>query len=163
MKSILLRSTAIQIACLLIPLSTAIASEAQPSAAIDSPLSFAEFYKRPVGPKGLEPGAKLLALAGSRVRLDGYIAHGAGPQPMLAVLAPVPVALGDEDEGLADDLPAAVAYLHWTDPNITAALAGCPRAVRVTGRLELGRLVEADGRSSFVRLNADSVQCAADR
>lgn len=125
-------------------------------------MSFGDFYRRPVGPRGLEPGPRLLASAGSRVQLTGFVAHGpegAAP-PDFAIMAPLPVSLGDEDEGLADDLPAAVAYVHWTDPRVAASLAGCHRAVRVTGRLELGRSAESDGRMSFVRLQADDVQCA---
>ena len=123
-------------------------------------LAFADFYKRPIGAQGLEPSPRLLASADSRVQLSGYVARGAEPQPGVAILAPVPVVLGDEDEGLADDLPAAVAYLHWTEPDVAAAIAACAGAMRVTGRLELGRRSEADGRSSFVRLVADRVQCA---
>ncbi len=121
-------------------------------------LAFADFYKRPIGPRGLEPSARLLASADSRVELSGFVARGA--EPGLAILAPVPVVLGDEDEGLADDLPAAVAYLHWTTPDVAAAIAACVGAMRVVGRLELGRRPEADGRSSFVRLLADHVKCA---
>lgn len=137
------------------PLPAAAEAGAEPIAS----LSFAEFYKRPVGPRGLEPGARLLALAGKRVQLSGFIAHGAQPRPALAILAPVPVALDDEDEGLADDLPASVAYLRWTEPRLAAAIEACRGAVRVTGRLGLGARAEADGRTSFVRLDADDVQC----
>jgi hypothetical protein len=35
-------------------------------------LKFADFYKLPVGPCGLEPSAKLLALDGKKVRLSGF-------------------------------------------------------------------------------------------
>ena len=122
-------------------------------------LSFADFYKRPVGPRGLEPGTRLLALAGSRVQLAGFVVRTAEPRAALAVLAPVPVSLGDEDEGLADDLPAASAYLHWTDARAAAAIATCGHAVKVIGRLELGARAESDGRSSFVRVQVDDVQC----
>jgi hypothetical protein len=144
---------------LLLPLVASAAPE-QIDEAIPT-LAFADFYKRPIGPRGLEPSARLLAAADSRVQLSGFVARGAEPhQPGLAILAPVPVVLGDEDEGLADDLPAAVAYLHWTGPNVAAAIAACGGAMRVAGRLELGRQPEPDGRSSFVRLVADRVQCA---
>lgn len=125
-------------------------------------VSFGDFYRRPVGPRGLEPGPKLLASAGARVQLTGFVARGSEPASPAdsAILAPLPVSLGDEDEGLADDLPAAIAYLHWTDPRVAASLAGCHREVRVSGRLELGRQAERDGRMSFVRLQVDDVKCA---
>ena len=125
-------------------------------------VSFADFYRSPVGPRGLEPGPKLLAAAGARVQLTGFVARGSVVQSAtdVAIIAPLPVSLGDEDEGLADDLPAAIAYLHSTDVRVAASLAACNHAVRVTGRLELGRQAERDGRISFVRLLADDVQCA---
>lgn len=124
-----------------------------------NPLAFADFYKRPIGPRGLEPGPRLLALEGSRVELVGYIAqaHDSAAQP--SILAPVPVSLDDEDESLADDLPAALAYLRPADSAVAAALLACHGPVRVAGRLALGRQAEADGRASFVRLLADEVQC----
>jgi hypothetical protein len=123
-------------------------------------LAFADFYQRPIGPRGLEPNAKLLALAGTRVELSGFVARTHDGPAKLAILAPTPVTLDDEDEGLADDLPAAVAYLHAADERVAAALTACRGALRVAGRLELGRQPEADGRASFVRLLADDVQCA---
>ena len=58
-------------------------------------LAFADFYKRPIGARGLEPSPRLLASADSRVQLSGYVARGAEPQPGVAILAPVPVVLGD--------------------------------------------------------------------
>ncbi len=159
------RSAALRLALAIGVFGVALPAAAQSVAS----LSFAEFYKRPIGPRGLEPSAALLALAGARVQISGFVAHGAHhePQPQLqpqpqtvfAILAPVPVALDDEDEGLADDLPASVAYLHWSEPRIAAAIAACRGAVRVTGRLELGRHAEPDGRTSFVRLETDDVQC----
>lgn len=128
-----------------------------------APLRFAEFHRRPVGPRGLEPGPRLLALDGRRVALVGYVAHGGERLAQTAVLAPLPVTLVDEDESLADDLPAAVAYLHWSDPRLDAALAECAGLLRVTGRLELGARAEADGRRSYVRVQADDAQCARAR
>jgi hypothetical protein len=122
-------------------------------------LAFADFYKRPTGPRGLEPGAKLLALAGSRVELVGYLVRRANADGPL-IVAPLPVVLGDEDESLADDLPPSVAYLHPVDGRLEAAIAGCIGIVHVAGRLEIGRAAEADGRSSFVRLLADTARCA---
>ena len=123
-------------------------------------LAFADFYQRPIGPRGLEPNARLLALAGARVELSGFVARTHDAPVSVAILAATPVTLDDEDEGLADDLPAAVAYLHATDARIAAAIGACRGAMRVAGRLELGRQPEADGRASFVRLRADDVQCA---
>ena len=127
-----------------------------------APLAFADFYKRPVGPRGLEPGARLTALAGTRVELAGYLVQRPDPSSPL-IVAPVPVVLGDEDESFADDLPASVAYLHPVDAQTAAALQACRGPVRVRGRLDLGRSAEPDGRQSFVRLQADAAWCLGAR
>ena len=134
----------------------AAADEPKPEAA---PLPFTDFFKHPIGPRGLEPGARLLALAGSRVELAGYLVQRSDPSGPL-IVAPVPVVLGDEDESYADDLPAGVAYLHPLDARTAEVLQACRGALRVRGRLDIGRLAEDDGRMSFVRLQADAAQCA---
>ena len=135
------------------------ATAASPGAPEPSaPLAFSDFFKRPVGPRGLEPGAKLLALAGSRVTLVGYLVRRTDSDGPL-IVAPLPVVLGDEDESLADDLPASIAYVRPVDHQVEAAIASCSAIVTVTGRLEVGRAAEADGRSSFVRLLADTMRC----
>ncbi len=116
-------------------------------------LKFGDMFKRPIGPRGLEPSAKLLSLDGQRVRLVGYMARQAAELdvPGLMILVPLPVALGDEDESFADDLPASAAYVHLADsPN--ALLPYRPGLLSLTGTLELGPQAEPDGRVSFVRL-----------
>ena len=124
-----------------------------------TPLSFADFFKHPVGPRGLEPGARLLALAGERVEIAGYLVRRSDPSGPL-IVAPVPVVIGDEDESFADDLPAGVAYLHPVDARTAEVLQVCRGVLRVRGRLDIGRMAEDDGRQSFVRLHADAAQCA---
>jgi hypothetical protein len=147
----------VAIGALSVTLASGAASDVTPAPAT---LGFADFYKVPIGPRGLEPGRKLLALAGSRVELVGYVARRADPASGPAILAAVPVELGDEDEGLADDLPASVAYLHPLRDDLVVSLGACRGAMRVAGRLEIGPLSEPDGRTSFIRVLADSVQCA---
>ena len=133
----------------------AAADEPKPEAAA---LAFTDFFKHPVGSRGLEPGARLLALAGTRVELAGYLVQRSDPSGPL-IVAPVPVVLGDEDESYADDLPAGVAYLHPLDARTAEVLQACRGALRVRGRLDIGRMPEDDGRMSFVRLQADAAQC----
>lgn len=160
-----LRATAASSRLLVLPLLSlvcALAAAAGEPSSEATPLAFADFYKRPVGPRGLEPGARLLALAGQRVELAGHLVQRSDPSGPL-IVAPVPVVLGDEDESFADDLPAGVAYLHPLDARTAELLQNCRGAVRVRGRLEIGRVAEDDGRQSFVRLQADAAQCAAAR
>lgn len=120
-------------------------------------LLFADFFKLPIGPRGLEAGPKLLALNGKTVRMVGYMAHQDGETavPGLFILAPLPVTLGDEDESFADDLPASVLYVHLTAPQHQGYVQHMPGLLAVRGRLELGPQPEIDGRISFVRMQLE--------
>lgn len=126
-------------------------------------LKFGELFKQPIGARGLEPGPRLLELAGRRVRLVGYAAHLATPMSDATILAPQPVSVGDEDESYADDLPAGVVYVHDAAQHrgLHASIERCPGPASLVGTLEVGARSESDGRISFVRLSAESARCLA--
>lgn len=122
-------------------------------------LKFRDFFKMPVGPRGLEPSGKLLGLDGRLVRIVGYMAQEEAPIGDRFYLTPFPVLLGQEDEPLADDLPASMVSVH-------AEAGGKPiphlnGLLRLTGRLAVGPREEADGRVSDVRLFLDSASSLA--
>jgi hypothetical protein len=122
-------------------------------------LPFGELFERPVGPRGLQATAKLLALDGQRVRLSGYMARSERPVRGMFILAPLPVDLGGEDEALADDLPPAAVFAVW-DSGAPGAAASVPHLrglVHVSGVLRLGPREEADGRVSQLRLELEPV------
>lgn len=123
-------------------------------------LSFAQFFNRPIGPQGLEPTSTLMNLRGSAVELRGFAVRPLGGLEGPWILSPVAMTLGDEDESLADDLPASIAYLHSPDLAMQQALHSCPRQVEVTGILDVGRRREADGRFSYIRLQVLDVVCS---
>lgn len=122
-------------------------AEVPPQASADD-LLFRDFFAMPVGPRGLQPSEELLSLNGKVVRMRGYVAHQESPTAGVFILSPLPVELGDADEGLADDLPPAVVFVHAGDRS-SPYIAG---VVQVTGTLEVGPQNEADGRVSQVRL-----------
>lgn len=118
-------------------------------------LKFRDFFVLPVGPKGLAPSARLLALAGQRVRVVGYMARQEQPSAGIVIVAPLPVVLGDEDESFADDLPATTLYVHLDAADRERPMPYTPGLLSFTGKLQLGAMSEADGRMSFVRLQLD--------
>ena len=131
-----------------------VAAQAGPQAA---DLKFREFFQLPVGPRGLAPSARLLSLDGQPVRITGYLAHqeALSAAAGIALLTPLPVSLGDEDESFADDLPASTLYLHLAGPLAARTISYRPGLVSLTGTLQVGAQREADGRASFVRLVLD--------
>ena len=117
-------------------------------------LKFHELYKLPIGARGLEPAEKLLSLAGRQVRMLGYMARQETPTSEFFILSPLPVSLSDEDESLADDLPASVVFVHVDLPD-DRPLPYSPGLLQVTGRLEIGAVEESDGHVSSIRLQLD--------
>ena len=121
-------------------------------------LKFGEFFMMPIGPRGLEASGKLMALAGKRVRILGYMARQETPVAGMFILAPLPVSLGDEDESLSDDLPASSVFVHVAGAGPVAYFSGL---LRLTGTLSLGSHEESDGHVSTVRLELDPEQAQA--
>jgi hypothetical protein len=118
-------------------------------------LKFAEFFRLPIGARGLVPSERLLALNGSSVRLVGYMVRQAVPSAGRLILAAWPVTLGDEDEPLADDLPPSAVFVHLTGVAAGASLPHLRGLIHLQGRLSVGPLAEPDGHVSVVRLMLD--------
>ncbi len=134
-------------------LATLHASERDPSFAAPegvAELAFAELFG-PVGDRGLEFSAKLRALAGRRVRLVGCMVRELTRTPGGFLLAARPATAESRGNCSAEVVPASA---------VQVVLAGAPSRpvpyrpgwLALTGRIELGLRVEADGRNSFVRL-----------
>jgi hypothetical protein len=120
-------------------------------------LKFRDFFKLPVGPRGLEPTPLLRSLDGQQVRIVGYMVRQGRSNPAtgLLVLVPLPVTLDDEDESLADDLPVTAVYVHLADAQRQQRLPHMAGLMALTGRLQLGAQAEPDGRRSMLRLLLD--------
>ena len=140
-------------AVVLAPLVLAACATSAPKLAAGAPatLKFGEIFKMPVGPLGLEPTDATRALDGKRVRVVGYAV--AQPPGAALILSPLPVAVGDDDEGLADDVPpSAVAVRSATARTLPDATG----LVEVVGTLELGaRQDPVSGRVSSIHVVAD--------
>ncbi len=117
--------------------------------------------KMPVGPKGLEPTERLLSLDGKRVRMVGYMVKQEVATPGMFILAHTPLALGDEDESLSDDLPATAVFVHLQGQGTSAAVPYVPGLIQLTGVLNVGAQDELDGHVSSYRLLLDAVPTKA--
>jgi hypothetical protein len=120
-----------------------------PAGVVD--LKFREFFRLPVGPLGLEPTEKLLSLNGRKARIVGYMVQQEKPVAGVFILAPVPVAIGDDDDGMADDLPPSAVFVHL-DSGASLSVPNMPGLIALTGVLSVGPRPEPDGRVSAVRL-----------
>lgn len=119
-----------------------------------SDLRFDEFFRSPVGPKGLEFSPRLLELSGQRVRILGYQVKQSRPTPWTLMLAPMPLVSNEVEFGLAEDLPPSVVRVIL--PRGHQPLTPHSRGLfLLTGKLEVGSREEPDGRHSLVRLQLD--------
>lgn len=119
-------------------------------------LKFHDIFKTPVGDKGLEASATLLALDGKRVRMVGYMVHQQPAPTGAFLLSPLPAEISDEDEPLADDLPPSVVSVELADA-ANRSVPLLPGLIKITGVLHVGAKADAaSGRVSPVRIALDA-------
>ncbi|MBI2799227.1 MAG: hypothetical protein HYX63_02905 [Gammaproteobacteria bacterium] len=131
------------------------ASDLPPLPAGVEELNFKDFYKMPIGPRGLEPTEKLRGLGGKRVRLIGYMVREDEPAPGVFMLTPLPVALAESADGPADDLPATTVFVHMPGKDRNRVLPYRAGRWVLTGMLDLGGKPEPNSRVSYTRLVLD--------
>lgn len=125
-----------------------------------SDLHFDEFFKMPVGPKGLEITERLSSFHDKRVRILGFMVKQAQATPWTLLLAPMPLISHEKEFGLAEDLPPTTVRVILPR-NPAPVTPFTPGLMLLTGRLEVGDQEEADGRHSMVRLHLDLPASAA--
>ena len=116
-------------------------------------LSFSDFFVQPIGPRGLEPTAKLKAAEGREVRLVGYMVLREQPQAGRFLLTPRPVAMAEHADGEADDLPASTVTVLLPESQRARFVTHQGGPLALTGRLEFGPAEDDTGRVSWIRLH----------
>jgi len=120
-----------------------------------SELHFQDFFKLPIGPKGLEISPALRQANGQVVTLTGYMVQQEVPTPGEFLLTPRPVQMSEHADGDADDLPPATVRVLLAPTQHAWAVPHVRGLVRLTGQLAVGRLEGDDGRVSWVRLQLE--------
>lgn len=137
-------------------LKTSSSQENKPTLSANVPkISLREFYKLPIGPRGIEPTEKLLSLKDKQIRVVGYMVKEEEPTVGLFMLSPVPVSLAEKEDGPADDMPVSTLFVHMPPKDADKAMAYRPGLWELTGTLRLGNLEEANGRVSYTQLILD--------
>jgi hypothetical protein len=117
-------------------------------------LSFNDFFEA----SSQEPklSKRLLALSGQRVKLVGFMAKMEIPPKGGFYLTALPVSCDEEGGGTADLPPRSVFVIVRS--SVGEEIPHTPRALEVTGLLEVGYRVETDERVTHIRLLLDSPQ-----
>lgn len=124
-------------------------------------LRFTDFFVQPIGPRGLEPSARLLAAHGQTVQLTGFMVRREQPQAGSFLLTPVPITMAEHADGEADDLPPSAVTVVLATGQRDRLVAFRPGPMTLTGRLEFGAAEDATGRVSWVRLHLAPAALAA--
>jgi len=119
-------------------------------------LSLLDFFRNPVGAEGLVMNQRLLQAHGQQVRLIGYMVQQEKAKPGQFLLSPRPIMLSQHADGEADDLPPATVFVELAPAQRDSVVAYTRGVIEVVGELDLGRLEDADGRVSWVRLRLPS-------
>jgi hypothetical protein len=140
-------------------------------------LRFSDFFKLPVGPRGLEHTDRLRSLDGKRVRIFGCMvkedltpcnscpaAAASGKRarpawmefvvPGRMMFTAHPAFVSHAHYGLADDLPPQTVFVTVPD-KFGELVPFTPGPMLLTGILSVGNKPEPDGRISVVRLRLD--------
>jgi len=133
--------------CLILASAGALAQQAVPTL-----LKFGDFYQLPVGPQGLLPSARLLAADQQPVSLVGWMVEQEQPLTHYFLLTARPVRLSEQADGPADDLPPTTVLVRLPQSSGAMPLVHQQVPVELSGRLSVGRAVEADGRVSWIQL-----------
>lgn len=121
-------------------------------APLPQPVSFDQFFRRPVGPRGIELSDELRAADGQWVSLSGYMVARERPQPGRFLLAPRPVQMSEHADGEADDLPPATVTVWLSESQRDRMVAPQRGLLTLVGTLSVGRAEDVGGRVSWVRL-----------
>ncbi len=119
-------------------------------------LRFRDFFRTPVGARGLEISDTLRQADGQNVRLVGYMVQQETPAAGRFMLTPRPVQMSEQADGDADDLPPATVLVYLDPSQRDWAVPHVRGLVSVSGVLQVGRFEEGDGRVSWVRLQLDA-------
>lgn len=115
-------------------------------------LKFSQFFRQPIGDRGLVLSDALQAADGREVRLVGYMVAQEQPQPGRFWLTPRPVRMSEHADGEADDLPPATVTVRLAPAQQDRLIPHQDGLLVLTGRLRVGRAEDETGRVSWVRL-----------
>jgi len=90
-------------------------------------IKFNEFFRQPIGSRGLEFTGKLRGLDGKRVRVPGYMVRQSQPLERCFLLTPVPVELNEDEYGCEQCQPAKPRCGQYQWPGGSSAIksSGC--------------------------------------
>ena len=115
-------------------------------------IRFKDFFKMPIGPRGLEPSDTLRRADGRLVTLTGFMVQQETPEVGHFMLTARPVHMSEHADGDADDLPPATVLVNLDPAQRHWVVAQARGVVSLTGVLALGRHEGPRGRIVWLQL-----------
>jgi hypothetical protein len=119
-------------------------------------LAFNRIFTQPIGPQGLSFSPDVLSRQGQRVRLVGYMVAREHVQTGRFMVTPLPVRMSEHADGEADDLPPATVTVLLPPDAAQQPVPHQDGLIELTGRLDIGRHEDDDGRVTWLRLVLDA-------
>jgi hypothetical protein len=123
---------------------------------IDAPkpieIKFRDFYRWPIGPRGLEITEVLKRAHDQRIQILGYMVAQENNSVGQFLLTPRPLRTSEDADGDADDLPPNTVAVILPEKDHQQILVHTPGIMKLTGILKVGRHQMHDGRIVWVRL-----------
>ncbi len=118
-------------------------------------IKFRDFFKSPIGARGLELSEPLRVAAGQRVRLMGYMVAQEDTPTGRFFFTPMPIRMSEHADGDADDLPPSTVVVVMPEIDRMQPILHRPGLMQLTGVLQVSRQELDHGRVSWVRLQLD--------
>lgn len=115
-------------------------------------IRFQDFFKLPIGPKGVDFSSKAITLIGQYVAVTGYMVKSDAAHEGQFFLTPNPLEINELDDGPANDLPVNAVLVKLDKSQSKLQIAQEDGLVRVQGQLELGRQENESGEVTWIRV-----------
>jgi len=117
-----------------------------------SVINFSNFYKKPIGPLGLEIDPEILKLNNKYVQLSGFMEQRETDPIGSFMLTPRPIQSAEEADGDANDLPPSATLVVLDKSQKDMIIPHREGIVTVQGIFKIGRFVKEDGSVNWFRI-----------
>ena len=117
-----------------------------------SVINFSNFYKKPIGPLGLEIDPEILKLNNKYVQLSGFMEQRETDPIGSFMLTPRPIQSAEDADGDASDLPPSATLVVLDQIQKEMIIPHREGIVTVQGIFKIGRFVKEDGSVNWFRI-----------
>jgi hypothetical protein len=115
-------------------------------------INFNSFFKKPIGPLGLEINPDIMKINNKKVQLTGFMEQKESDPVGQFVLSPRPIKTSEDSDGDASDLPPSATLILLDKDQRNMIVPYKEGLITVEGILKVGRFEQEDGSVSWFRI-----------